>query len=150
MYRHNLCEGGIPFWGFHDLISEVLVSQGKFEDASALLKDEKNNLWNAYWEDKRAHPERITILIYIVASWTSAAHTLRTLKSWGDLSVRLSILNLGLRPFSDTVDRPETQFPLARTQFTRHYLTSDGGLSLTAPPKTTAIFYKAKSRKVIF
>lgn len=48
MYRHNLCEGGIPFWGLHDLSSEVLVGQGRFEDASALLKDKKNKLWNAY------------------------------------------------------------------------------------------------------
>jgi hypothetical protein len=186
----------VPFWGFHNLVADALVSQGKLEDPAAVLKSD--DLRNSYWEDKTADPGLITAPIYVVASWTNAAHTLGTLKSWAALRestpkwlrvhnkqewsdyydddaqkdlkrffdfylhgrtdngwdatprVRLSILHLGLGSLTDTVNRPENEFPLARTHYVRHYLTADGGLSLTAPSDTTTTSYDSKNGRAVF
>ncbi|OGM49917.1 hypothetical protein ABOM_001506 [Aspergillus bombycis] len=40
--------------------------------------------------------------------------------------VRISVLNLGLSGLEDTTNRPESEFPLARTTYKRLFLTSDG------------------------
>ncbi|RSL40880.1 hypothetical protein CEP54_015988 [Fusarium duplospermum] len=195
-YRHNICEGGIPFTSFHDTVADTLVSQGRLEDASAVAL--ASNTWNDYWEDKAGHPEWITAPIYVVGSWTNAVHTLGSFKSWAALpestpkwlrvhnkqewsdyygddarkdlkrffdfylhgktgngwnltpTVRLTVLNLGLGSAGDTINRAEKEFPLARTQYVRHYLTGDGDLSLNVPTETTSVSYRSEDGKAVF
>ena len=44
--------------------------------------------------------------------------------------VRLSVLNMGLSDLEDTVERPEAEFPLARTKYVKYYLQPDKTLTL--------------------
>lgn len=47
--------------------------------------------------------------------------------------VRISVLRFGLTNQPDTVNRYEMSFPLARTRYTRHYLTAQGALHVDDP-----------------
>ncbi|KAJ0423109.1 Alpha/Beta hydrolase protein [Aspergillus carlsbadensis] len=176
MYRHNICEGGVPFWGFHNLAADALVSQGKLEDPAALLKSDP--LRNSYWEDKTADPGLITTPIYVpdtTPKWLRVHNKQewsdyydddaqkdlkrffdfylhgRTDNGWASTPpVRLSILHLGLGSLDDTVNRPENEFPIARTRYVRHFLTAKGGLSLKAPSDSGIVSYGSENGRAVF
>lgn len=161
-YREMGFRGGIPTPAWLEENSTAKMSgNGLVEDVPAMIH--KYPLMNAYWEDKAAKLERITIPAYVVASWTNGAHTPGTFDAfqriaspnkwlrvhnnheWPDLyqykddllrffdrylkgnengwettpRVRLSIFDPG---GVDEVDRPEYEFPLARTNYQPLYL----------------------------
>ena len=61
--------------------------------------------------------------------------------------VRLSVLNATGK---DIVDRPETEWPLARTHYRKLYLSEDHGLTDTPSAKNSMVIYDAKKGKVQF
>jgi len=61
--------------------------------------------------------------------------------------VRLSVLNT---TGDDVVDRPENEWPLARTRYKKLYLDEGNGLTDTAPAKNSKVTYDAKKGKVEF
>ncbi|KAK2775050.1 hydrolase CocE/NonD family protein [Colletotrichum kahawae] len=194
-YRHYMFIGGILFPGFHESISNTLATQGKLEDITSYGRE--NQLYDAYWEDKIAHPERIDVPVYAAASWTNPVHTPGTFEAWEavpdtvpkwlrvhnsqewpdyyedcnqkDLlrffdrylkdqrndwettpKVRLSVLHFGLVNQPDTVGRPEAEFPLARTQYTKLFLQGDNTLSLDQQAAESALPYDSQSGKQTF
>ncbi|KAL4772007.1 Alpha/Beta hydrolase protein [Aspergillus nidulans var. acristatus] len=94
-YRHQMCAGGIPFVGFHNNIKAQLTGKGRMEDPVEYI--ESHNTWDVYWEDKLAHPEWISVPVYVVGSWTNLVHTPGTFKAWkqlpGDLPKWLRVHN---------------------------------------------------------
>lgn len=63
--------------------------------------------------------------------------------------VRLSVLHFGMVDRVDTVNRPESNFPLERTRQTRYHLQSDNSLSFQ-PATEGTVSYDAKSGKAVF
>ncbi|EQB48933.1 hypothetical protein CGLO_11775 [Colletotrichum gloeosporioides Cg-14] len=194
-YRHHMFSGGILFPGFHESISNTLATQGKLEDITSHARE--HQLYDAYWRDKIAHPERINVPVYAAASWTNPVHTPGTFEAWEavpdtvpkwlrihnsqewsdyyedcnqkDLlrffdrylkdqkndwettpKVRLSVLHFGLVNQPDTVGRPEADFPLARTQYTKLFLQEDNTLSLEPDAAESALPYDSQSGKQTF
>ncbi|KAL2832205.1 hydrolase CocE/NonD family protein [Aspergillus pseudoustus] len=81
MYNDSARRGGIPAPGFQQsLLDHCAVGQGRTEDVEAMTH--RYPLWNEYWEDRRARCDRITVPLYIVASWTNALHTRGTFRGW--------------------------------------------------------------------
>lgn len=72
-YRETLCRGGVPFKPFWDMLRTCLVGRNLVEDPVAMI--EKYPQWNAYWEDKRARLDKISIPAYILASYSTMIHT---------------------------------------------------------------------------
>ncbi|KAH9225647.1 hypothetical protein K456DRAFT_1775961 [Colletotrichum gloeosporioides 23] len=64
--------------------------------------------------------------------------------------VRLSVLHFGLVNQQDTVARPEADFPLARTQYTKLFLQGDNTLSLNPDVSESALPYDSQSGKQTF
>ncbi len=185
LYRYDVLRGGIPDTGFNDLVTSLLAGKNRVEDMSAMA--EKYPLMNAYWEDKSANLEEITIPAYVVASYYTH-HTIdgfRRISSkdkwlrvhntheWSDYytpenvedlrlffdrylkgnkngwektsRVRLSIIDAG---GTDSVNRHENEWPLARTQYQKLYLNGEAGtLSLEQPEKESFVRYKTDDGK---
>jgi len=59
--------------------------------------------------------------------------------------IRLSVLHLGMGLQPDTVDRAESEWPLSRTKYIKHYLTPTKTLSLTPPTDQSQISYNSTS-----
>lgn len=75
----------------------------------------------------------------------------RTDNAWASTPrVRLSILHLGLTDRVDTVNRPESEFPLARTKYKKYYLQEDNSLSLTPCMTASVISYDSAAGKAVF
>jgi uncharacterized protein len=53
------------------------------EDTVGML--EKYPLMNAYWEDKRARPERIQVPTYVLASMSTGLHTVGSIRCFEDI-----------------------------------------------------------------
>ncbi|KAL2212380.1 hypothetical protein CC79DRAFT_1318359 [Sarocladium strictum] len=81
LYRDMTVSGGIPFYGFHEDVVKSFAGPGRLEDMSKYVAD-GNDTWDDYWEDKKAHPERIKVPCYVVASWTNPIHTPGTFRAW--------------------------------------------------------------------
>ncbi|KAF5230226.1 hypothetical protein FANTH_13941 [Fusarium anthophilum] len=64
--------------------------------------------------------------------------------------VRLSVFNSGLTFSEDTVNRPETDFPIPRTNYVRYYLTQTHGLSLQPETSGGLVQYDSSSGIVKF
>lgn len=83
VYRESLCRGGIPykpFWGF---LGGHLCGRNCQEDILAML--EKYPHMNAYWEDKRAKIEEIEVPAYVLASYSSAIHTVGSFRGYEEI-----------------------------------------------------------------
>lgn len=163
--REIAARGGVAMPEFIKMLSDSFASteHGGIEDCIAMMSD--GFITNAYWEDKSAELEKISIPAYIVASYTNPIHTYGTLEGYRRISsqkkwlrihntgewddyydpehtedlrkffdhylmgkendweetkrVRLSVLNPGGR---DIVDRPEEDFPIPGTKYTKLYL----------------------------
>lgn len=65
-------------------------------------------------------------------------------------TVRLSVLHMGLKDRVDTINRPESEFPLERTKYTKYFLHTDKTLSMD-PYTAGEVSYNAVSgEKCIF
>ncbi|KAJ5930380.1 hypothetical protein N7466_005873 [Penicillium verhagenii] len=197
LYRDVVCQGGIPWTGFQDWIVDRFSGYGKVENVGAVLRN--NELWNDYWEDKKAKCEQINVPTYLTATWTNPVHTPGTFRAYralpddlpkwlrvhntqewsdyyadsssrdlkrffdhylkGDVTngwlatpkVRMTVLNFGLSTLDDTVSRPETEFPLARTAYTKLFLTSDGTMTKdSSAGKEFSVSYNPKGGSAIF
>ncbi|RYC79713.1 hypothetical protein BFJ63_vAg17400 [Fusarium oxysporum f. sp. narcissi] len=63
--------------------------------------------------------------------------------------VRLSVLNLGMSHLNDTINRPEAEFPLSRTRYTKYFL-SEKSLSLEAPSTFKTVAYDSATGSAVF
>lgn len=73
-YRESGTRGGIPSPEFPEMIAETFSSaHGVLEDQPRMIVEKP--FMCAYWEDKAAKIENITIPAYVVASYTNSVHT---------------------------------------------------------------------------
>lgn len=170
LYRCDVVRGGIPDVGFNDFMLRKFAGPGSVEDIPSMVR--AHPLMNAYWESKVPALHKVSVPVYVVASWTNLIHTQGTLDGWRNLAskqkwlrvhnthewshyydsaddlrrffdytlkgasngwdsvprVRMAVLDPG---GVDIVDRPEEEFPLARTTYTPLYLDA-GSRSLVA------------------
>ncbi|KAL4801506.1 Alpha/Beta hydrolase protein [Aspergillus unguis] len=65
--------------------------------------------------------------------------------------IRLSVLNFGLSGLDDTMNRAETEWPLARTRYEKLYLSPTGEMGPFTPQQTPSMTkYNSKNGKVTF
>lgn len=83
-YRETLCRGGVPFKPFWDMLRTCLVGRNRVEDPVAMI--EKHPDWHAYWEDKRARLDKISIPAYILASYSTMIHTEGSFRGFEDIA----------------------------------------------------------------
>ncbi len=72
-YHDASFRGGMPDFAFLEKSVAAKSGNGRVEDVPAM--GQKYPLMNAYWEDKAAKLDQITIPAYVVASWTNGLHT---------------------------------------------------------------------------
>jgi uncharacterized protein len=85
LYRESTMRGGIPDTAFHDEdIAVHIHGENDTEDLTAHTR--RFPFYNAYWADKRARLDRITIPAYVVASWTHPIHSHGTLQAFREMS----------------------------------------------------------------
>ena len=83
-FRETANRGGIPNPVFPEAIFETLASENCIEDQPRMVVT--HPFLDAYWKDKIAHPERITIPAYVVASYTNDVHTHGTFAAFHKLA----------------------------------------------------------------
>lgn len=71
--RDSSVRGGIPLLTFQELIIESFAGENLVEDMVKMSAVEADD--TAYWRDKAARLERITVPAYVVASYDNMAHT---------------------------------------------------------------------------
>ncbi|HLH71621.1 MAG TPA: CocE/NonD family hydrolase [Candidatus Dormibacteraeota bacterium] len=75
-YREVVRHGGIPETWFWPYLQQFMgFSTVQVEDLIA--ETAEHPLYDAFWESKAAHPERITVPAFVVASWTDQGMHLR-------------------------------------------------------------------------
>ena len=79
-FRETANRGGIPNPVFPEAIFESLASRNLLEDQPRMAV--AYPFMNAYWEDKRARLENISIPAYVVASYTNDVHTHGTFEGY--------------------------------------------------------------------
>ena len=82
-YRETLCRGGIPAYGFVEFLVHNLYGNNETEDTPGMLR--KYPLMNEYWEDKRAKIENINVPAYVLASMSTALHTVGSLRGFEEI-----------------------------------------------------------------
>ncbi|KAF0642366.1 hypothetical protein FPSE5266_20125 [Fusarium pseudograminearum] len=83
IYRESLCRGGVPnkaFWGY---LQDCLFGSHKAEDIVGML--DRYPLQNAYWADKRADMSKINIPAYVLASYSTALHTVGSFRGFEEI-----------------------------------------------------------------
>ncbi len=80
VYRDLVMRGGIPDFGFADLLKHNYAGKTRREDIVA--EAERYPLMNSLWEDKIARFDKITIPAYVVASYSNTLHTAGTFRAW--------------------------------------------------------------------
>ena len=91
MYRDEYVIGGIanlPGFRFNNSYSDTELMEDVIANCLA------HPLLDEYWEDKVAKVEKITVPIYITASWSSGIHTQGTIKAWRNVSSKDKWLRL--------------------------------------------------------
>lgn len=79
MYRDEYMVGGIPNYpGFR--FNNAYSDGGRMEDVVANCL--AHPLFDDYWRDKAACPEKINVPVYATASWSSVVHCQGTLNAW--------------------------------------------------------------------
>ncbi len=79
-FRETANRGGIPNPVFPEVIFESLASRHLLEDQPRMVVEYP--FMNAYWEDKKAKLEHISIPAYVVASYTNDVHTHGTFEGY--------------------------------------------------------------------
>ncbi|KAJ6002601.1 hypothetical protein N7451_005148 [Penicillium sp. IBT 35674x] len=83
VYRESLCRGGVPYRPFWTFLMGSLSGDNNQEDVIAMI--DRYPLMNEYWEDKRAKSHLIKAPAYVLASMSSALHTIGSLRSFEDI-----------------------------------------------------------------
>ena len=83
LYRETICRGGIPAYGFWSFVLDNLYGKNETENAGEMLR--KYTLMNEYWADKRAKIEKINVPAYVLASMSTALHTVGTLRGFEEI-----------------------------------------------------------------
>lgn len=95
LYRYDVLRGGITDTAFNNFNISTQIGQNRVEDMTAMAH--KYPLMNAYWEDKNAKLEKITIPAYIVASW-GGHHTIDAFRRLSSKEKWLRVHNTGEWP----------------------------------------------------
>lgn len=101
VYRELLCRGGVPqtaFWGyladlmvgkqyyvveFRFSLTHVFKGRNQQEDVLGML--EKDPYINEYWEDKRAQISKISVPVYVLASYSTFLHTMGSFRGFEEI-----------------------------------------------------------------
>ncbi|OCT50235.1 hypothetical protein CLCR_06772 [Cladophialophora carrionii] len=88
VYRETLCRGGVPYLPFWDELSGRLfvdktLGHNLQEDVISMIR--KYPLMNGYWEDKRAKAHLIDTPAYVLASMSTALHTVGSIRCFEDI-----------------------------------------------------------------
>jgi predicted acyl esterase len=75
-YREVVRHGGIPETWFWPYLQQFMIF-GASQVEDLLAETEEHLLFDDFWESKRAHPEKITVPAFVVASWTDQGMHLR-------------------------------------------------------------------------
>ncbi|CAK7235548.1 hypothetical protein SBRCBS47491_009330 [Sporothrix bragantina] len=86
-YNDMVRIGGSPDPGFTlGLITGDIASNTGSKGDNVTEVCYKYPTWNEYWQQHHAELDKITVPLYIVASWTNALHTYGTLRAWQEVS----------------------------------------------------------------
>ncbi|KAJ1561336.1 hypothetical protein HK405_004206, partial [Cladochytrium tenue] len=137
MYRHLICEGGIPTHvDFVNLFYKSFCGNGEQEDIRAMLK--KRPLYDDYWATKNVQVQNIDIPLYICAGWISF-HCPGSFNTWRHSKTNRKWLRV--TTFFEWYDlyKPESNDDLQR--FYDHYLKGrNNGWETDTPPVRLSLF----------
>ncbi|CAK7220651.1 hypothetical protein SBRCBS47491_004260 [Sporothrix bragantina] len=81
MYNDTTNRGGIPDPGFQAIpMLKACAGNQLIEDVGAMSRE--HTMWNEYYEQRKAKLDRITVPMYVTASWTNFLHTRGTMRGW--------------------------------------------------------------------
>jgi predicted acyl esterase len=84
MYRDQSRRGGMPEPTMSHAVGMLCPGHGLQEDQG--LMSQKYEMFNSYWEDKRAKLGRITCPAYVLASYSSKLHIQGSYRGWREIA----------------------------------------------------------------
>ena len=84
LMRDVLLRGGIPMLDLPEVIIQTLAGEHLVEDVVRMAVTEQDD--SRYWQDKRAHLDRVDVPAYVVASYDQFLHTHGTLEAFGRIA----------------------------------------------------------------
>ncbi len=103
VYRQNAMFGGIPNLGFDSQVFSHLAGPGRVERPDMMAAD--HPLMDAYWQDKAAQLESITVPAYVVTDVVTDLHRMGTFEGYRRLGSRDKWLRVNNRQeWSDQYD----------------------------------------------
>ena len=84
LLREFVGRGGIPKVVFSDVLTQALPGERLIEDVAKMALTERD--FTAYWQEKRARFDRVTVPAYIAASYDNDLHTQGTFAAWREIA----------------------------------------------------------------
>ncbi|RAO70427.1 uncharacterized protein BHQ10_006439 [Talaromyces amestolkiae] len=85
LFREQFVRGGIYAGNFFDHISQVMIQGYNGMESFKEMYRRSGGVANPYWEDKRPDITKINIPTYITASFSSALHTMGSIRGFYDV-----------------------------------------------------------------
>lgn len=85
LFREQFVRGGIYAGNFFDHISQVMIQGYNGMESFKEMYRRSGGVANPYWEDKRPDITKINIPTYITASFSSALHTMGSVRGFYDV-----------------------------------------------------------------
>ncbi|KAJ5727505.1 hypothetical protein N7493_005325 [Penicillium malachiteum] len=85
LFREQFVRGGIYAGNFFDHISQVMIQGYNGMESFKEMYRRSGGVANPYWEDKRPDITKINIPTYITASFSSALHTMGSIRGFFDV-----------------------------------------------------------------
>ncbi|CAG8233832.1 unnamed protein product [Penicillium salamii] len=85
LFREQFVRGGIYAGNFFDHISQIMIQGHNGMESFKEMYRRSGGVANDYWEDKRPDISKINIPTYITASFSSALHTMGSIRGFMDV-----------------------------------------------------------------
>ncbi|KAI8185889.1 alpha beta-hydrolase [Colletotrichum sp. SAR 10_75] len=85
LFREQFVRGGIWAGNFFDHISGVMIQGHDGMESFKKMYERSGGVANAYWDDKRPDITKINVPTYITASFSSALHTMGSIRGFWDV-----------------------------------------------------------------
>ncbi len=136
LYREICCRGGIPSTAYADENAAVIAGKGMAEDLAKMIASYP--FANAYWEDKSARLEEITVPAYVVAPCEKGLYNAGALDGFRRIAGHEKWLRVLAMPVERALYDPDAVGDL--TEFFDYYLKDADNGWTTMPPVRLAVY----------
>lgn len=148
LFREQFVRGGIWAGNFFDHISGVMIQGRDGMESFKEMYRRSGGVGNAYWYDKRPDMTKINIPTYITASFSSALHTMGSIRGYLDVDTPDKWIRFS--PYQEWHDIwAVPKYTDELSQFFDHYLKGiDNGWEMTPRVRMTTLHFGSQDATV--